>query len=870
MEKDNYILSIINKITDVLQKNDYTQERYSNDVLWLKEKARFIKQDIVRVAIMGITSSGKSTLVNAILQEKLLPVAIKPSSSIIITCSKGSKRQAMIYFNNRNSLCLKGEELNEKAIGMYCDESQNPDNELEVSQIDITTPSFMLDENIHIIDSPGLDACDLEIHEKVTMEILLPTIDICLFLTTVKANSDEINSEKMRIVHKRGKQIVLAQNMIDSVEEKIGKNGIVEESKIDILKKHKRRGENLLKSAIENNRYKNRIGHEELEESSTVNNFEIVQISALNALKGIINHDKKLYDKSNFDEFINSIRNCVNRLSPKINRQRGISLISKIESIIKTDREIINESNGKNAHTTESVTKKDIDDSFKNFKRLKDEVTLKIESIDSILYECISKIKSSKDYDLKTYEKIVERINKANEEIEEEILLTVKACEYKKNELYKKLNMNIIYSYALPSMTYETVKVMHKYHEKSEMIKKHGVLNRGKRLFSNVFDKNWGYEKKVLDEKIIDKIATIKQIENVCDVNRVKYVSILREWSKQYTRSINLFYNEVSRYEKDLNDKKNQGIEIMYIEEIFNELEEIRDELILTKKPTVEELEEASMMNSSRMINNLHNNDEFKTVSMSLDKNSYNMYKIVSSICEKNYLVVGEYVNNDTSKVLDGKCSDLFWTWDEEAAVRFISRICGIYLSQEQEALLKENGIFQYRNVAVVYENNVNKINLYEKIKSFYGERYNMYLIFNGIQIANSEKYIVNNVNLREFLEYNQVIMNLVIDSYKEFFTGRNIKELLFEVSMLKGKIEKKYTKEKIGKILINSKNPIYNMALIECENKNNFVISTYKNLKEKIIQNVLARGEEEKETLEEILSFFLENGQNMEDNHGR
>ena len=446
MEKDNYILSIINKITDVLQKNDYTQERYSNDVLWLKEKARFIKQDIVRVAIMGIRSSGKSTLVNAILQEKLLPVAIKPSSSIIITCSKGSRRQAMVYFNNRSPLCLKGEELNDKAIGMYCDESQNPDNELEVSQIDITTPLFMLDENIHIIDSPGLDACDLEIHEKVTMEILLPTIDICLFLTTVKANSDEINSEKMRIVHKRGKQIILAQNMIDSVEEKIGKNGIVEESKIDILKKHKRRGENLLKSAIENNRYKNRIGHEELEESSTVNNFEIVQISALNALKGIINHDKKLYDKSNFDEFINSIRNCVNRLSPKINRQRGISLISKIESIIKTDREIINESNGKNAHTTESVTKKDIDDSFKNFKKLKDEVTLKIESIDSILYECISKIKSSKDYDLKTYEKIVERINKANEEIEEEILLTVKACEFKKNELYKKLNMNIIYS----------------------------------------------------------------------------------------------------------------------------------------------------------------------------------------------------------------------------------------------------------------------------------------------------------------------------------------------------------------------------------------------------------------------------------------
>ena len=102
MERDNYILSIINEIIDILQKNDYTRERYSNDVEWLNEKAKFIRRNIVRVAIMGITSSGKSTLVNALLQEKLLPVAIKPSSSIIITCSKGSVRQATIYFNDKN------------------------------------------------------------------------------------------------------------------------------------------------------------------------------------------------------------------------------------------------------------------------------------------------------------------------------------------------------------------------------------------------------------------------------------------------------------------------------------------------------------------------------------------------------------------------------------------------------------------------------------------------------------------------------------------------------------------------------------------------------------------------------------------------
>ena len=430
--------------------------------------------------------------------------------------------------------------------------------------------------------------------------------------------------------------------------------------------------------------------------------------------------------------------------------------------------------------------------------------------------------------------------------------------------------MDIIYSYALPSMNYENVQVMHKYQGKKEKVKKQGVLNKGKRLFSNVFDKSWGYEEKILDEKIIDKGATIKKLESVCDVNRVKYVSILKDWTKQYTRSINLFYNEVSRREKDLMEKKNQGIDITNIEDVFNELEKIRDMLVLRRNPTDEEIEEAELSNDSVILNSLDNNKSFKNIETSLKRNAYNMYKISSKICENNYLLVGKYMDKEADNILTGKCINLFWTWNEDVAARFIARMYGVYLSDNEIMELKDKGIYRYNNIIVVYENNVNKIKLYEKIRSVYGQKYNLYLIFNGIQIANSEKYILNNVNLREFTEYNHVIINPVVDSYREFSTGKNIKELLFEVSYLQKKIMNKFENAESGKVMINSKNPIYNMALIECQNQKSFVISTYKNIKEKIIGNLMARGNEEKETLEDILSFFLENGQNMEENHGR
>ena len=55
-------------------------------------KARIGNQD-TRVAIIGITSSGKSTLMNAILGAPLLPTRVGPSSSRQVLCGWEKKRQ---------------------------------------------------------------------------------------------------------------------------------------------------------------------------------------------------------------------------------------------------------------------------------------------------------------------------------------------------------------------------------------------------------------------------------------------------------------------------------------------------------------------------------------------------------------------------------------------------------------------------------------------------------------------------------------------------------------------------------------------------------------------------------------------------------
>lgn len=65
----------------------------------------------------------------------------------------------------------------------------------------------------------------------------------------------------------------------------------------------------------------------------------------------------------------------------------------------------------------------------------------------------------------------------------------------------------------MPSIESKNIEIKHKYEERTVLFKKEGVLNKGKRLLSNIFDKDWGYKEVGYDERIIDKDETIKRAQ---------------------------------------------------------------------------------------------------------------------------------------------------------------------------------------------------------------------------------------------------------------------------------------------------------------------------------------------------------------------
>ena len=110
---------------------------------------------------------------------------------------------------------------------------------------------------------------------------------------------------------------------------------------------------------------------------------------------------------------------------------------------------------------------------------------------------------------------------------------------------------------------------------------------------------------------------------------------------------------------------------------------------------------------------------------------------------------------------------------------------------------------------------------------------------------------------VQEALKNLDIDMLVIVPTYLNPFKSRFYLNPQTRFKLIQ-KVFSKFEKVQYGYTLINSKNPIYNMALIECKEKDKFLISDYREIKEKLFENPLSRGAEEKETLEEILSYFL------------
>ncbi|MBP9092065.1 dynamin family protein [bacterium] len=160
------------------------------------------------LAVVGEFKRGKSTLVNALLGDNLLPMAVIPLTSIATTIAYGSEIKVKVKFQNNQS-----SEVTKEELVNYVTESGNPNNSKLVSNVEIEHPSAILKDGVRLIDTPGIGSAFQ--HNTTTTYDYLPEIDAAIFLFSADQPASHLELAFLKDVHQFAPKTFLVQNKID-------------------------------------------------------------------------------------------------------------------------------------------------------------------------------------------------------------------------------------------------------------------------------------------------------------------------------------------------------------------------------------------------------------------------------------------------------------------------------------------------------------------------------------------------------------------------------------------------------------------------------------------------------------------------------
>lgn len=105
----------------------------------------------IDVAILGQFKAGKSSFVNSLIGQDVLPVGVIPVTTVITRLRFGERERALISFYDGTNREIPVESLDE-----YTSEAKNPSNQKNVETVDIELPALADYAGLRLVDTPGL------------------------------------------------------------------------------------------------------------------------------------------------------------------------------------------------------------------------------------------------------------------------------------------------------------------------------------------------------------------------------------------------------------------------------------------------------------------------------------------------------------------------------------------------------------------------------------------------------------------------------------------------------------------------------------------------------------------------------------------
>ncbi|HTP50054.1 MAG TPA: dynamin family protein [Anaeromyxobacteraceae bacterium] len=160
------------------------------------------------IAVFGRVSSGKSSLLNAVLRADVLPVGVTPVTSVPTRIVWGEVPRAEIHLAERDPL-----EVGLEQLGDYVSEQRNPDNVKRVVRVVAHVPSDNLRGDLALVDTPGLGS--LARAGARASYAYLPRCDLGVLLVDAANAPGREDLDIVRLLYESGIPVKVALSKVD-------------------------------------------------------------------------------------------------------------------------------------------------------------------------------------------------------------------------------------------------------------------------------------------------------------------------------------------------------------------------------------------------------------------------------------------------------------------------------------------------------------------------------------------------------------------------------------------------------------------------------------------------------------------------------
>lgn len=208
--------SLSSLLTQTIEQVAVLGQDFSADCQHLQDLHIRLAKERFHLAVLGQFKRGKSTLLNALLGETLLPTSVVPLTAIPTLLFSAATLQTHVVYQNDHppeTFTLQDPNQLTTLLARFVTEEGNPHNQRNVAHVEVYHPAPLLHQGVVLIDTPGIGST-FRHNTEATLNFL-PQCDAALFLVSADPPLTEVEVEFLKEVRTKVAHLFFILNKVD-------------------------------------------------------------------------------------------------------------------------------------------------------------------------------------------------------------------------------------------------------------------------------------------------------------------------------------------------------------------------------------------------------------------------------------------------------------------------------------------------------------------------------------------------------------------------------------------------------------------------------------------------------------------------------